>query len=80
MVPSLTPEKARSLDPDDLRTAVQAFDSAVATLGGGSSAPHEVRYELARFIIERSLDGERDTERLHAGAVEYARLSARKIA
>jgi hypothetical protein len=80
MVPSFTSQKARSLDPDDLRTAVQAFDSAIATLGGDGSDPCSVRYELAWFIIERSLDGERDAERLHAGAVKYARLSAWKIA
>jgi hypothetical protein len=80
MVPSSTSQRARSLDPDDLRTAVQAFDSAVATLGRGSFDPCTVRHEVARFIIERSLDGERDAERLHAGAVEYARLSAWKIA
>ena len=58
MVPSFTSQKARSLDPDDLRTAVQTFDSAIATLGGDGSDPCSVRYELARFIIERSLDGD----------------------
>jgi hypothetical protein len=78
MIPSFTSAKARSLDPDDLRTASHAFDSALATLGGGIADPGSVRHELARFIIEHSLDGERNEDRLCAGALEHARLFVRK--
>ena len=78
MIPSFTSAKVRSLGPDDLRAASHAFDSALATLGGDVGDPGSVRRELARFIMEGSFDGERNADRLCAGALEHARLFVRK--
>jgi hypothetical protein len=75
MIPSFT-LRPRFLDPDELRAASQVFDSALANLGGDETNPCSVRHELARFIIERSLDGERNADRLRAGAMEHAKLIA----
>jgi hypothetical protein len=72
--------KARSLNPDDLRIASDAFEAALVSLDGTSSDPRRVRELLARFILERAFEGERDADRLRAAALEHVRLTVRKIA
>ncbi|HEX8666440.1 MAG TPA: hypothetical protein VF744_20670 [Beijerinckiaceae bacterium] len=62
----------RFLDPDRVRIASQAFDSALQSLGATAVAvrPHRVRHLVASFIVERVMYGEHDPERLARGAVE----------
>lgn len=57
-----------SFDPETLVILENAFDEAWITLktnGGGSIRPHE----LARRIWHLAMEGERDPERLHDGAL-----------
>src|SRR5215207_1750929 len=50
------------LDPDHLRIASDAFDTALRSLDGKGNAlsPHGVRHLLASFIIERVMGGDKD--------------------
>ena len=59
------------LAPDDLRMAADAFDAALRALSeiGCPYEPHTARQIIARYIIERALDGERDAAKLGAGAL-----------
>jgi len=60
------------LDPDHLRIASHAFDTALRSLDrkGNALSPHRVRHLLASFIIERVMDGDKDAEDLALQAVE----------
>ena len=59
------------LDPDHLRVASHAFDTALRSLDGRGNAlsPHRIRHLLASFIIERVMDGDKDAEDLALQAV-----------
>jgi hypothetical protein len=59
------------LAPDDLRMAADAFDAALRALDEISCPyePHAARQIIARYIIERALNGERDPAKLGAGAL-----------
>jgi hypothetical protein len=59
------------LDPDDLRLAADAFEAALQSLPEQARElrPYTARHLLARYIIERALDGERDPARLMEGAL-----------
>ena len=58
------------LGPEDIRVAASAFESALNSLDG---FPDEdsTREAVARYIIERSLQGERDPIRLRDGALAH---------
>ena len=60
------------LDPDHLRVASHAFDTALRSLDGKGNAlsPHRVRHLLASFIIERVMGGDKDAEDLALQALE----------
>ena len=66
------PASRRFLDPDHVRIASDAFDTALRSLDGKGNAlsPHRVRHVLASFIIERVMDGDNDAEDLALQAVE----------
>lgn len=66
------PASRRILDPDHLRIAADAFDTALRSLNGKGTAlsPHRLRHLLASFIIERVLDGDTDAEDLALQALE----------
>ena len=66
------PASKRFLDPDHVRIASDAFDTALRSLDGKGNAlsPHRVRHLLAGFIIERVMDGDNDAEDLALQAVE----------
>jgi hypothetical protein len=72
----MTPESRfqaprNTLAPDDLRMAADAFDAALRALDEISCPyePHTARQIIARYIIERALNGERDPAKLGAGAL-----------
>ena len=71
-VHAFVPTSRRFLDPDHLRIASHAFDTALRSLDGRGNAlsPHRVRHLLASFIIERVTDGDKDAEDLALQAVE----------
>src|SRR5829696_10195839 len=50
------------LDPDHVRIASDAFDTALRSLDGRGNAlsPHRLRHLLASFIIERVMGGDKD--------------------
>jgi hypothetical protein len=66
------PSSGDFVDPDHLRIASDAFDTALRSLDGRGNAlsPHRVRHLLASFIIERVMDGDKDAEELALQAVE----------
>jgi hypothetical protein len=59
------------LDPDDLRLAADAFEGALQSLPEQARElrPYTARHLLARYIIERALNGERDPTRLMESAL-----------
>lgn len=67
------------LAPEDIRVAASAFESTLQSL---ASAPEpDSRDAMARYIIERTLLGERDPIRLRDGALAQIRRpdSTKKI-
>jgi hypothetical protein len=69
------PSDREYLDPADLRIAADAFEAALAALGPVDD-PQAVRHSLARYIIERIFDGQRDSDRLRDGGLAHLRLGA----
>ena len=60
------------LAPEDIRVAASAFESTL-TLLDSADQPESARETVARYIIERTLQGERDPIRLRNGALAYLR-------
>jgi hypothetical protein len=60
------------LAPEDIRVAASAFESALNSLDGAAQA-ESTRETVARYIMERTLQGERDPNRLRDGALAYLR-------
>lgn len=71
---------ARLLQPDDLRTAANAFQAALQTLDESIPIdPFTSRRILARYVIEHVFEGEFDEERLRDGALEHLRRVGRAM-
>jgi hypothetical protein len=66
------------LSPDDLRLAAEAFDEALQSLPEQACEmkPYTARQLLARYIMEKTLDGQRDLVRLREGALSFLALQA----
>ena len=60
-----------TLGPDDLRIATEAFEAALRCLHETTRpySLHKMRLVLARYIMERALEGERDLAKLRQGAL-----------
>jgi hypothetical protein len=60
------------LAPEDIRVAASAFESTLKSLDGvaGEDATREA---VARYIMQRTLQGERDPIRLREGALAHLR-------
>ena len=56
------------LEPEDIRLAASALESTLQSLDC-VTAPETARESVARYIIERTLLGERDPIRLRDGAL-----------
>jgi hypothetical protein len=55
------------LGPDDISVAVSAFEAALGTLDG--IVEKRTSDSLARFIVHRALQGERNADQLRDGAL-----------
>jgi hypothetical protein len=68
----LSPQSLQPLGPDDLRVAAEAFEAALNNLNEGFGAidAYSARQSLARFIMDRTLRGERDRLRLTKAALK----------
>jgi hypothetical protein len=66
---------SQALGPDDLRLAADAFEAALHSLDESTcnGPPHAARRLLARYVIERTLSGERDVTVLRDGALSWLR-------
>ena len=58
------------LSPEDIRVAALAFEATIKSLDI-VSAGDAARESVARYIMERALQGERDPLRLHDGALAH---------
>jgi len=74
------PRSRPILGPDDLRLAADVFEQALQRVDERASviAPHATRHLLARHIIETTLAGERDPDRLLEGALAHLDRAAAK--
>ena len=71
---------ARLLQPDDLRTAANAFQAALQHLDESVPVdPFTARRILARYVIDHVFEGELDPERLSHGALEHLRRVGRTM-
>jgi hypothetical protein len=72
----LPPGSTQFLDPEDLRTAGDAFTAAceASAQSLGSIEPREAHEVLARSIMESVLSGERNAGRLTTTAIEHLQL------
>ena len=61
------------LGPDDISVAVSAFEAALGTFGG--VVAKRTTDTLARYIVHRALQGERDADELRNGALSALRRS-----
>jgi hypothetical protein len=71
-----------SLGPDEIDIASNALESALRAVTGpmGPLPPERVRDILAKYIAERALMGERDSDTLRDGALECLSLMAQASA
>ena len=60
------------LGPEDIRVAASAFESTLKSLDGVAEED-ATREAVARYIMERTLQGERDPTRLRGGALAHLR-------
>ena len=58
------------LSPEDIRVAALAFEATIKSLDV-VSAGDGARESVARYIMERALQGERDPSRLRDGALAH---------
>ena len=65
------------LGPEDIRVAASAFESTLKSLDGNAEED-ATREAVARYIMERTLQGERDPIRLRDGALAQFRKPAPK--
>jgi hypothetical protein len=65
-----------SLDADELRIAADVYETVLTTLDRTALDPFRER--LARFIIRRLFDGEREPDCLRAVALEHGRRLIRQ--
>ena len=65
------------LAPEDIRIAASAFDSALVSLNGAAQES-STREAVARYIMQKTLQGERDPIRLRDGALAQFRKPAPK--
>jgi hypothetical protein len=77
-IDSFLPPNARSLDPDDLRIAADAFEAALPALDESIPDPYAARQSLARFVIDRAFQGERSPDRLRSEALDHVKAIRRR--
>jgi hypothetical protein len=58
------------LGPEDIRAAASAFEATIKSLDGVSEEDSR-REAVARYIMDRALQGERDPIRLRDGALAH---------
>jgi hypothetical protein len=73
---------ANVLSPDALRLAADAFEEALQSLPEQARElrPYTARQLLARYIMEKTLGGQRDLVRLREGALAYLTIEASRQA
>jgi hypothetical protein len=71
---------SQSLWPEDLRVAANAFEQALRALPPEAHelGPHRARQLVARYVMDKTLNGVRDPVRLRDGALQYVTLIASK--
>ncbi len=65
------------LAPEDIRIVTSAYDSTLASLNGAAQES-STREAVARYIMQKTLQGERDPIRLRDGALAQFRKPAAK--
>ena len=73
---------SQMLSPEDLKAAADAFDAALSSLPKHASniSPHTARRLVARYVMHRALNGQRDPARLRVEALASVALAARRHA
>jgi hypothetical protein len=71
---------SQSLWPEDLRVAANAFEQALQAIPPEAHElePHTARQLVARYVMDKTLNGVRDPVRLREGALQYVSLIASK--